>query len=87
MPGFRTALDSVQDRSKPFVGAMVLELLHAKFKDRWIVELLFDDLLMWTDWIRDKRIEEPAGLGRTTHLLSPVELVCNRPCVADLVGD
>ena len=62
VPGFRTAVASVQDRSKPFVGAMVLEMLYSKFKDKWIVELLFDDLLMWTNWIRDKRIELPAGL-------------------------
>ena len=62
VPGFRTAVASVQDRSKPFVGAMVLELLYGKFKDKWIVELLFDDLLMWANWIRDKRIEEPGGL-------------------------
>jgi putative isomerase len=62
VPGFRTATASVQDRSKPFVGALVLEQLYKKFKDVWIVELLFDDLLMWTNWIRDKRIEEPAGL-------------------------
>jgi len=42
VPGFRTAVASVQDRSKPFVGAMVLEQLYSKFKDKWIVELLFD---------------------------------------------
>ena len=62
VPGFRTATDSVQDRSKPFVGAMVLEMLYGKFKDAWLVELLFDDLLIWANWIRDHRIEEPAGL-------------------------
>jgi hypothetical protein len=42
VPGFRTAVASVQDRSKPFVGALVLEQLYGKFQDRWIVELLFD---------------------------------------------
>ena len=41
---------------------MVLEQLYSKFKDKWIVELLFDDLLMWTNWIRDKRLEAPADL-------------------------
>jgi hypothetical protein len=40
----------------------VLELLYNKFHDAWLIELLFDDLLMWTNWIRDKRIEQPAGL-------------------------
>ena len=62
VPGYRTATDSVQDRSKPFVGAMVLEMLYGKFKDVWLVELLFDDMLIWANWIRDRRIEEPAGL-------------------------
>ena len=40
----------------------MLELLFNKFQDLWLVELLFDDLLMWTNWIRDKRLEAPAGL-------------------------
>jgi putative isomerase len=62
VPGFRTSQASVQDRSKPYVGAMVLELLFSKFHDKWIVELLWDDMLMWTNWIRDTRLEQPAGL-------------------------
>lgn len=62
VPGFRTQDDSVQDRSKPFVGGLVLLKLYEKFKDKWIVELLFPDLLFWTNWIRDRRTEQPANL-------------------------
>lgn len=79
VPGFRTAVASVQDRSKPFVGAMVLEMLYKKFKDAWLVELLFDNLLMWTNWIRDKRIEMPVR-GNIEYLEYSITFICTCCC-------
>ena len=58
----RTATGTALDRSKPYVGALVLRALYRRFGDRWIVELLFDELLRWTDWIRDRRVvRTPSG--------------------------
>jgi putative isomerase len=39
----------------------VLEL-YRKYKDKWVVECLFDDLLDWNDWFKENRILQPAGL-------------------------
>ena len=62
VPGFRTQDTSVQDRSKPYVGALVLLRLYEKFSDEWIVELLFDDLLAWANWVALRRTEGPSNL-------------------------
>lgn len=35
------------DRTEPPIGAKVMLEMYNKFKDEWIVELLFDDLLAW----------------------------------------
>ena len=56
VPGFRSVGEVVGDRSKPYVGAMVLQRHYRKFGDKWVVEQLFDDLLLWTNWIRDQRL-------------------------------
>ena len=41
-----------------YVGAMILKAHYRKFGDAWVVEQLFDDLLLWTNWIRDQRTDE-----------------------------
>ena len=38
------------DRSQPPVGAITALALYQKFKDRWFIELVFDDLLGWNRW-------------------------------------
>jgi hypothetical protein len=62
VPGIRTATQIATDRSKPFVGALVLREHWRKYGDKWIVEQVFDNLLTWTNWIRDRRTMEPYGL-------------------------
>ena len=41
-------------------GCLMLRLFEGdmgtRVTDKWLVELLFDDLLLWTDWIRDHRV-------------------------------
>ena len=51
------------DRTEPTVGAHILLKLYEKFKDQWIVELLFDNLLKWQNFMWDKRrANETLGL-------------------------
>ena len=38
------------DRTEPPVGSKTLHDLYKKYQDKWIVELLFDDLLDWSNW-------------------------------------
>jgi putative isomerase len=50
VPNFTTAKHKSADRSQPPVGSMVLDSIYRKYHDKWIVELLFDDLLSWNRW-------------------------------------
>ncbi len=38
------------DRSQPPVGSTVIRELYRKYKEKWLVEYLFDDLLTWNRW-------------------------------------
>jgi putative isomerase len=50
------------DRTEPPIGAKVMLEMYKKFKDEWIVELLFDDLLAWNDWFVAERMLGPLGI-------------------------
>ena len=36
--------------------------MHAKYREPWLVALLFDDLLAWNDWMATDRALGPLGL-------------------------
>jgi len=50
------------DRSGPPLGALALRLLHTRYNDDWLVELLFEDVAAWLDWFWRKRRLQPLGL-------------------------
>ena len=41
--------------AEPAVGGRVLLELYKRFGDKWLVDLLFDDLLDWNNWQWDRR--------------------------------
>lgn len=43
------------DRSQPPVGAMTVMGLYGKYRDRWLLEHLFDDLFRWNGWWLENR--------------------------------
>lgn len=43
------------DRSQPPVGSMVFKELYKRFKDKWLLELVFDDLMKWNRWWEKNR--------------------------------
>jgi putative isomerase len=47
---------SSKDRSQPPVGSMVVRELYRKFKERWLLEEVYDDLLAWNEWWFDHRL-------------------------------
>ena len=50
------------DRTEPLVGAQVLSRIFAKYGDVWLIDLLFDDLMDWHDWVwRSRRLEGITG--------------------------
>ena len=38
------------DRSQPPVGSLVFRELYQKFRDKWLLEYVYDDLLKWNRW-------------------------------------
>ena len=62
IPNYAAGLQRSDDRSEPPVGSRVLLELYKKHGDRWIVDLLFDDLKDWNDWFERERILPPLRL-------------------------
>jgi hypothetical protein len=47
VPNFAAGTTKSLDRTEPPIGAKVLLEMYVRWKDEWIIELLFDDLLDW----------------------------------------
>jgi len=62
VPNFAAGGSKSVDRSEPPIGAKVLLEIYRKYRDIWLVELLFDDLLRWNDWFVRSRALGPLGL-------------------------
>lgn len=39
-----------KDRSQPPVGSFVIRELYKKYHDKWLLELVYDDLYSWNQW-------------------------------------
>ncbi len=51
VPNFATPTGcKSRDRSQPPVGAITVWELYQRFGDRWLLEEVFDDLLVWNRW-------------------------------------
>ena len=59
IPNFAAAGAKSQDRTEPCVGA---KDLYKKYGDKWMVEVVYDDLRDWNDWFLRRRVLEPEGL-------------------------
>mmetsp|Transcript_5970 Transcript_5970/g.14218 ORF Transcript_5970/g.14218 Transcript_5970/m.14218 type:complete len:818 (-) Transcript_5970:126-2579(-) len=68
VPGYFDKDGVGADRSKPYVAAMILLDHFKRFGDPWIVELMFDKLAGWADWVRDMR---GFWLSSTEYLIVP----------------
>jgi hypothetical protein len=57
IPNFGAADDDKsRDRSQPPVGSLAVRELYRTFREKWLVEYLFDDLLTWNRWFADNRM-------------------------------
>jgi len=51
VPNFYTEYNfKSRDRSQPPVGTLAVWTIYRKYKDKWFLELLYDDLLKWNRW-------------------------------------
>eukprot|EP01043_Picozoa_sp_COSAG02_P040906 COSAG02_NODE_3347_length_6896_cov_2.201854_1_plen_600_part_10 len=62
VPNFWQPNSISYDRTEPPIGSKVLHETFKRWKEPWIVELLFDDCYDWTQWFFRRREDAPIGL-------------------------
>lgn len=63
VPNFAYATGQVSaDRSQPPVGSKMLLETYRRFREKWIVEEMYPDLLKWNTWFRDNRSADSGAL-------------------------
>lgn len=73
VPNFASALGaSSRDRSQPPVGATSLLEVYKIWKEKWIVEYLFEALVKWNDWWFEHRQIEPGLFAWGSDPYTPV---------------
>lgn len=50
VPNFTSDTRKSIDRSQPPIGSTVVKEVYKHYKERWILDFLFDDLLSWNRW-------------------------------------
>ncbi|HEY0868116.1 MAG TPA: trehalase family glycosidase [Fimbriimonas sp.] len=60
-----------RDRSQPPVGSMTVRELYRKYRDRWLLEETFDNLLAWNRWWAVNRQAAPGLLAWGSNPYEP----------------
>lgn len=55
VPNYGSSNYASEDRSEPPVGALIVKEIYKKYKEKWFLDILFDDLLRWNRWWANKR--------------------------------
>lgn len=55
VPNFSDAFVKSRDRSQPPVGSFCIREIYRKYREKWFLELLYDNLLTWNRWWEQKR--------------------------------
>ena len=67
VPNFASGTGVSFDRTEPQIGAYVVQQVHAKWRDDWVVQLLFPALLSWNNWVWTHRRGEGVLTGPDGH--------------------
>ncbi len=59
------------DRSQPPVGSLITALVYEKYKDKWLIEMVFDKLFEWNSWYYNSRQVKEGILGWGSTPFSP----------------
>lgn len=62
VPNFSAGGSKSIDRTEPPIGAKVMLEMYKKYNDTWLVELLYDDLVAWSDFFVAERTLGPLGI-------------------------
>lgn len=67
IPNYKSAHNITWDRSQPPVGSRTILELYRRWKDAWLVEETYDELLAWNRWWPQARTCEEGFLGWGSH--------------------
>ncbi len=60
------------DRSQPPVGSLVFKELYRKYKDKWVLDYVFEDLLKWNRWWSKNRDDNGMLCWGSNKVLPPL---------------
>lgn len=75
---------STRDRSQPPVGSLAALTIYQRYRETWLLDLLFDDLLTWNRWFAAHRTLPDATL---TWGSDPYQPLTGNPWESDGVND
>ena len=55
IPNFGSARCTSEDRSQPPVGSFVVKEIYRKYREKWFLKEVFDELLRWNRWWPENR--------------------------------
>lgn len=55
IPNFGSGIGKSEDRSQPPVGSFVVKEIYNKYKEKWFLEEVFDELISWNRWWKNNR--------------------------------
>jgi len=55
IPNFGSARCTSEDRSQPPVGSFVISEIYRRYRERWLLQEVFDKLLSWNRWWPENR--------------------------------
>lgn len=61
------------DRSQPPVGSLVFKELYRKYKEKWLLQYVFDDLLKWNRWWPQNRDDKGMLCWGSNKVLPPLK--------------
>ena len=67
VPNYASGMSVSFDRTEPQIGALVVQKIHAKWGDDWLVNFTFPALLSWNEWVWQHRRGEGVLAGPDGH--------------------
>lgn len=55
IPNFASSLGTSEDRSEPPVGSFIIWKIYERYKEKWFLEEVFNELLTWNRWWESNR--------------------------------
>ncbi|MDQ2720191.1 MAG: hypothetical protein M3Z26_10610 [Bacteroidota bacterium] len=55
IPNYAAGLGRTDDRSQPPLGSIIIREIYKKYKEKWLLQYVFDNLISWNRWWPQKR--------------------------------